>query len=163
MASSAFESVRVSAVAVHTSIALCSLWDTNIVKGEKDPSLLFVNVALLDRVIGLEIPNTSRKMSSVLSQFIEESVNVKDILVSQSVGGHRVVCLAIRAMQLVLLHGFKGLPWNDLRRGLLHLFYPEEFIAMVDPQFNNLFTPMAVIIDNTVTATETPDTTVPAR
>ena len=36
-------------------------------------------------------------------------------------------------MQHILLRGFKKIPWNETRKGLVELFFPQEMLPYVDP------------------------------
>ena len=153
MASSAtFESVHVSSapVLVQNTLPPGLLWESNIVLDDEERQ--YVNCALLDAISGIEYGNKFRQMEPIVKDLIEgQGLDWKDILIRRNVNGKRAVCIAIRTMQLIVFHGYKGLPWNETRRQLLGLFFPADVIETLGRQFHP-FTPICSIVHGTAAA-----------
>ena len=97
----------------------------------------YVDCKLLDAVYGKEFDNKHRTINMILSEMLTGTgiPPVPNVLRKIATPGQRSpsVCVAVRTMQMILLRGFSRLPWNNIRRGLVALFFPPGMFPDADP------------------------------
>lgn len=110
------------------------LWNRHLIVGEDNRQ--FVDCKLLDEIIGNELLNKYRVMEKLIAEMVAGTELVaKDLIRRISVRNQRKpsVCIAARTMQLILLRGFKNMPWNEARRSLVEYFFPQDVLPYVEP------------------------------
>ena len=99
----------------------------------------YVDCKLLDAICGKEFDNKHRTMKMIISEMLTGTgippvPNVlRKISTPGKSGAASAVCVAARTMQMILLRGFSRLPWNNIRRSLVALFFPEDMFPDADP------------------------------
>ena len=111
------------------------LWNRHLIMVEDDRQ--FVDCKLLEEILGKEIENKFRYFEKLISEMVAGTGLVAKDLIRNIIMVRKrrspSVCIAARTMQLILLHGFKNMPWNDVRRNLVEYFFPQDVLPYVDP------------------------------
>ena len=110
------------------------LWNRHLIS--RDNSRQFVDCKLLDEVAGKELLNKFRTMELIVSEMVAGTdLQPQELLRKIAMRRQRTrsVCVAARIMQLILLRGFKDIPWNEARRGLVEQFFSADIIPDIDP------------------------------
>lgn len=111
-----------------------TLWNQHIIYVEENRQ--FVDCKLLDEISGKEIPNKFRRMENTISEMVA-GTDVQPMDLIRKIAKHKQrshsVCVAARTMQLIILRGFKEMPWNEIRRSIVKLFFPPNVMPDVDP------------------------------
>lgn len=110
------------------------LWNSHLITVEENRQ--FVDSKLLDEVCGVDLTtNKFRKIEIIITDMVAGTiVQPRDLLRKmKSKTKKNRICVAARTMQLIILRGFKEMPWNEARRKLVALFFPQDMIPDVDP------------------------------
>ena len=139
MASASFEPanmVSANIVSVNDIQRAEELWNSHLKTfGQRQ----YVDCQLLDAICGKEFDNKHRTMKMIISEMLTGTgiPPVPNVLRKISTPGQSgkssAVCVAARTMQMILLRGFIRLPWNNIRRSLVALFFPEDMFPDADP------------------------------
>lgn len=109
------------------------LWNRNLMYAEANRQ--FVDCKLLDQIIGSDIKDKTGEMEKVISEMLAGTGMVaKGLIRKIQLKGQRskAVCIPARLMQLVILNGFKKMPWNDTRRKFVEHFFPKYVLPYGD-------------------------------
>ena len=117
------------------SVAL-QLWNRYVTTAENNRQ--FVDALLLDEICGTTLRNKTRLLEvniTEMMQGIEPKIEMTTLIRKIHKRNQRVpsLCVAARIMQLIILRGFKDMPWNETRRNLVEEFFSQHLIPDVDP------------------------------
>lgn len=89
----------------------------------------YVNAKLLDEISGYTITEKFRKLKLVVGSIVEgSSIREEDVLRSITIPGSKTTAtvVAVGIMHLIVVRGFKQLPWNQRRRMYVQYFFPDS-------------------------------------
>ena len=116
------------------SISVEDLWKKYLIVVENNREL--VDCKLLDVVSGKEIQSKYAFVEQVISEMVAGTELVaKDLIrkVSSKNQQKHAIYIPARTMQLILLRGFKKIPWNETRRRLVEHFFPQDVLPYIEP------------------------------
>lgn len=130
-------------VTATVTISAEDLWSRHVIVVEDARE--FVNVKLLEQIMGTELKNKYRDLKKVISEMVKGTdINPDDLirtdiqLRNQSINP---IYIAAGTMQLILHRGIKGMQWNVARRSMVEHFFPKDMLPYVEP--HKARTPMA--------------------
>ena len=116
--------------------AALDLWNRYVTTVENNRQ--FVDSALLDHICGTTLRNKSRTLEVIITEMvqgIEPQIELATLLRKIHIRNQSKpsITVAARIMQLIILRGFKDMPWNEIRRSLVEEFFSPDIIPDVDP------------------------------
>ena len=97
----------------------------------------FIESKLLDFISGNTLQNRQRKLTSIVAEMVvETTLKTDDLIRKLPIKGQPQgsVFVTLKIMKLLILRGYKDLPWNEKRR------------KIVAKYFNTIFFPMSVLL-----------------
>ena len=102
----------------------------------------FIDSEILDFISGNTLQNRQRKLTSIVAEMVVgTTLKTDDLIRKLPIKGQPQgsVFLASKIMKLLILRGYKDLPWNEKRRKLVAKYFNTSFFPDVGTFTNDKF------------------------
>ena len=116
-----------------------SIWEKNLIQVENGK--FFINSRIFDEISGKEIPNKFRRFETLVAEmFNGQNINPNEFIRKIPVKGHKSapIFLAAKVAMLLVLRGFKDIPWNSCREQFVGFFFNKDVIPYVNTYMTNV-------------------------
>ena len=104
-------------------------WNRYSIASDNDRK--FVDAKILDKIAGKELANKYRTMKRLVSEMVDgTTLEVDDLVRKIAIPRQRshLISVAAGIMQMLILGGFKEIPWNEKRRNLVNFLSSETML-----------------------------------
>lgn len=123
---------------MYPALTASELWQLYVIPGDRE----FVDCKLLEHIIGAELKNKWEKMSNLVTEMMAGTDPLPTDLIRkiQVRSQHQnqfktkeAVCIVAGTMQLIILRGFKNMPWNAARKNMVEHFFSPDVLPYINP------------------------------
>ena len=110
------------------------LWNRYSIESDNDRT--FLDAKILNEIAGKELATKNRTVKRSVSEMVVETIlDLDDLVRKIIIPQQRSHSIAVAAgiMQMIILRGFKEIPWNKKRRNLVKFLFSETMLPKYSP------------------------------